>query len=95
MGVFARLLWKSRATEEASAAEARTGTEPAGPEAEETTAAEESARTTASAEGGTEDATARAETESVEGVAKESAEIPQQHSADEVADSTAREGARR
>ncbi|MGI5458537.1 hypothetical protein ACQEWB_36290 [Streptomyces sp. CA-249302] len=97
MGVFARLLRRSKATEEASTAEDRAGTATAEPVAEE--AAE--AKGPAEAEGTT--AVERTEAEPVAGSSDEATatvsgegvvEIPKQQSAEEAADSEAGEGAR-
>ncbi|MEV6173799.1 hypothetical protein AB0L99_37015 [Streptomyces sp. NPDC051954] len=87
MGVFARLFRRSKATEEASTAEAQAGTptaEPAADEAEGTEAAETKAPAEAAEEA----------VETVEATAGEGVEIPKQHSAEDSADRDADEGAR-
>ncbi|MET8803272.1 hypothetical protein [Streptomyces sp. NPDC004546] len=96
MGVFARLLGRSKATPEASAAEAQAGAEPEA-EAEETGSAEAKAAGSAEAKGpagdGHEDAAARSEdTADTADDASDGSGIPKQQSAEEAADS---EGARR
>lgn len=104
MGVFARLLRKSKATEEASTAEVQAGTQSADTEAEVTEAAKgsseasqasESTETPGSSEpsgSGCGAATAAAE---VTGAATtEDVEIPQQQTAAKAADNEAGEGAR-
>ncbi|KUO17531.1 hypothetical protein [Streptomyces dysideae] len=91
MGVFARLLRRSKAAEETSTAEAQADTLSAEP------AADEAAEVTEPAEAGTEETAGSTATEAVEAVAAESVEsveIPQQQSADKAADSEAGEGAR-
>ncbi|MEU1275046.1 hypothetical protein [Streptomyces sp. NPDC005799] len=90
MGVFARLLRRSKATEEASTAAAQDGTPTAQSAAvtEEPAEAKESAEANGSAEAARMTNGTEAET-SGEGV-----EIPQQQSAEEAADSEAGEGAR-
>jgi hypothetical protein len=89
MGVFARLLRRSKATEEASTAAAQDSTPTAQSEAaEEPTAAEEPAE----ANGPAEAAEAKGETDA--DTSGEGVEIPQQQSAEEAADSEAGEGAR-
>ncbi|MEV6296093.1 hypothetical protein AB0M41_37990 [Streptomyces sp. NPDC051896] len=93
MGVFARLLGRSKATPEASAAEAQAGAEPEA-EAEETGSAEAKAAGSAEATGpagdGHEDAAARPE--DTADSADDGSGIPKQQSAEEAADS---EGAHR
>ena len=91
MGVFARLLRRSKATEEASAAEAPVGT----PAAAEPTAEEGVADQTAQAKGsaGSEDAVEEA-TKPVVDSAAEAVDIPKQQSVAEAADSEAGESAR-
>ncbi|MDH6222161.1 hypothetical protein [Streptomyces pseudovenezuelae] len=103
MGVFARLLRRSKATEEASTAEAQDGavTAPAESVAEEAAEAKGSAKTS---EDQSEDAgaaeveptAAQAETpaETVESGSGEGVDIPKQQSAEATADSEAGEGAR-
>ena len=93
MGVFARLLRRSKATEEASVAEAQADTTTAGPGAQEAAEAKGSAeagvveRTEAEAEqtvAQTRTVAQTAEADSGDGV-----EIPKQQSAEEAADSEA------
>jgi hypothetical protein len=85
MGVFARLLRRSKAAEEASAAEAQTGPVTAGSDAETPDEAKGSP--------GTE---GEAPTEESSGAtASDGVDIPKQQSADEAADSEAGEGARK
>ncbi|MCX5261888.1 hypothetical protein OOK27_48540 [Streptomyces canus] len=109
MGVFARLLRRSKATEEASTAEAQADIRTAEPAAEEageakgSTDAKAEVETEPQAEGRTEagvaepagaqDADGVTATEAVEDAA-EGVEIPKQQSADEAADREAGEGAR-
>ncbi|MGW2649149.1 hypothetical protein ACWC2T_30580 [Streptomyces sp. NPDC001393] len=97
MGVFARLLGRSKTTPEASAAEAQTGTEPAGAEAEEAESAEAEAAGSAEAKSsdgdGSEDVAARSDAETDD--PSDGSGIPKQQSAEEAADSEADEGARR
>ncbi|OUD03226.1 hypothetical protein [Streptomyces swartbergensis] len=87
MGVFARLLRRSKATEEAPA-EAQAGKATAGTEAEETAGAEAAKGADGAAEA-VESATAAAEVTETEGV-----DIPKQQSTDKAADNEAGEGAR-
>ncbi|MEU6070299.1 hypothetical protein ABZ864_39150 [Streptomyces sp. NPDC047082] len=98
MGVFARLLGKSKATQETSAAEARTGAEPAGAEAEEVAqeTTEDAATGSSEAKGaaGDRDEGTATEADAAKGAAAESAEIPKQQSAEKAADNDAGEGAR-
>ncbi|MEU1403751.1 hypothetical protein ABZ471_15510 [Streptomyces sp. NPDC005728] len=90
MGVFARLLGRSKATqEEAAAAAPQTDTESAAAEAAEAAPAAEATGTTEEGREG-----AAAEPEAAGAATAEGAEIPKQQSADEVADSEAGEGAR-
>ncbi|MFF2200142.1 hypothetical protein [Streptomyces sp. NPDC058145] len=99
MGVFARLLGRSKAKREASAAEVRGEGAPGEAATPEAVEGAETAEATGSSEDGHEGAAAGAEaagtsvTEDAEGA--EGAEIPKQQSADEAADSEAGEGARR
>ncbi|MFF0835122.1 MULTISPECIES: hypothetical protein [unclassified Streptomyces] len=97
MGVFARLLGRSKPKPEAPAAVARTGDGPgeaAAPEAVEVVA--ETADAADSSGDGHEDAAAGAQAAGARGAeGGEGADIPKQQSADEVADSEAGEGARR
>ncbi|MEU1197952.1 hypothetical protein ABZ446_17205 [Streptomyces sp. NPDC005813] len=85
MGVFARLLRKSKATEEASTAEVQTGPRGAAAEAETAEEAKASSET-----GGPATAEKTAAT-----AAEEDVEIPQQQTADKAADNEAGEGARK
>ncbi|MGW6908611.1 hypothetical protein [Streptomyces sp. NPDC054940] len=101
MGVFARLLRRSKAAEEASTVEAQADTPTAEPVTEvaaEAAEAKESAETKADeakADEAAESTAARSTAaESVETDADDSVEIPKQQSADETADSEAGEGAR-
>ncbi|MFE6335304.1 hypothetical protein ACFVP3_35605 [Streptomyces sp. NPDC057806] len=94
MGVLARLLRRSKASEETSAAEAGAGTTAAGSEAEET--AQPLEATEAKGSAGTE-ALAPQEATATEAVGSEPAdgvEIPKQQSADEAAEREAGESAR-
>ncbi|MEU0785317.1 hypothetical protein ABZ341_27520 [Streptomyces sp. NPDC006173] len=84
MGVFTRLLRRSKATEEASTAEAQAPAGPAGTEAEVAVDAEGSS----GSEGGATAATAEAGT-------AEDVDIPRQQTADQAADNEAGDGARR
>ncbi|WP_416960186.1 hypothetical protein [Streptomyces sp. Agncl-13] len=94
MGVFDRILRRSKATEEASTAEAQAGTQTAGPLTAE--AADEATETEAGT--GAEDTVETTATEAVETVeaadAVDSVEIPKQQSAEVAADNEAGEGAR-
>ncbi|WP_371668750.1 hypothetical protein OG985_14425 [Streptomyces sp. NBC_00289] len=83
MGVFARLLRRSKATEETQGAEARAESAPA---AEEGTAEEQKPSET-----GTAEQSAVSETDEAGG---DGVDIPKQQSAEEVADSEAGESAR-
>ncbi|MGW7265614.1 hypothetical protein [Streptomyces sp. NPDC054842] len=85
MGVFARLLRRSKAAEEASTAEAEAGTVTAATDAE--------APDEAKGRPGTEGEAAAEE--SSEAGASDGVDIPKQQSADEAADSEAGEGARK
>jgi hypothetical protein len=87
MGVFARLLRRSKATEEAPA-EAQADKATAGTEAEGTTGAEAVKGADEAAEAA-ESATEAAEVTETEGV-----DIPKQQSTDKAADNEAGEGAR-
>ncbi|MGI5378711.1 hypothetical protein ACQEV2_31575 [Streptomyces sp. CA-251387] len=92
MGVFARLLRRSKATEETSTAAAPADTPTAEPAADEAAEAKETAEAKAEeADGSAAQPTAA---ESVEADTDDGVEIPKQQSADEVADSEAGEGAR-
>ncbi|MER7575735.1 hypothetical protein [Streptomyces sp. NPDC126514] len=93
MGVLARLLRRSKASEETSAAEAGAGTTAAGSEAE---TAQPLEATEAKGSAGTE-ALAPQEATATEAVGSEPAngvEIPKQQSADEAAEREAGESAR-
>ncbi|MFK4102602.1 hypothetical protein ACI2L1_21455 [Streptomyces sp. NPDC019531] len=110
MGVFARLLRRSKATEEASTAETQAATRTAEPTADE--AAEVKGSTGTEGEGTTEagnkaetgpdvtetaaaeDAEGSTATEAVDDGAFEDVEIPKQQSTDEAAEREAGEGAR-
>ncbi|MFJ8464113.1 hypothetical protein [Streptomyces swartbergensis] len=90
MGVFARLLRRSKATEEAPA-EAQADKATAGTEAEETAGAEAAK----GADGAAEAAESAAEAaESAEVTETEGVDIPKQQSTDKAADNEAGEGAR-
>ncbi len=91
MGVFARLLGRSKTTEEASAADEQTVAVTDGPAAEETAAAKGSPEVGS----GAETEIMAEKTEAVTVPATEVVEIPKQQSAEEAADSEAGEGARR
>ncbi|MET8562166.1 hypothetical protein ABZV75_16810 [Streptomyces flaveolus] len=97
MGVFARLLGRSKATPEASATAVSAGTEPEETEAEQAESAE--ARGAGSAEAkdasgdGHGDVTVRSDSGTDD--VSEGAGIPRQQAAGEAADSEAGEGARR
>ncbi|MFF8731189.1 hypothetical protein ACF073_32590 [Streptomyces sp. NPDC015171] len=103
MGVFARLLGRSKATPEASDATAEAGTEPDGAEVARTESAEaaeaqeagaaDAADANDAAGNGHEDVTVRPEA-GTDG-ASEGAGIPRQQSAEEVAAGETGEGARR
>ncbi|MET9835590.1 hypothetical protein ABZ078_41365 [Streptomyces sp. NPDC006385] len=95
MGVFARIFRRSKATEEASTAEAQADTPTAEPAAGEAAEAAETAETKESAEVEAEDAdrsTAAAESDDTD--TDDGVEIPKQQSVDEAADSEAGESAR-
>ena len=90
MGVFARLLRRSKATEEASTAEPQAGTQTVEPAAE---AAEAKGLAETEVPTGAEtDPTAEAP-ESVETASAEDVEIPKQQSAEDAADTEAGKGA--
>ncbi|MEU6226453.1 hypothetical protein [Streptomyces sp. NPDC047042] len=91
MGVFARLLGRSKTTEEASTADEQSVAVTEEPAAEETEAAKGSPETGSGAE--TEITAEKSEAVAV--VATEGVEIPKQQSAEEAADSEAGEGARK
>ncbi|MER5468490.1 hypothetical protein [Streptomyces sp. NPDC002685] len=84
MGVFARLLRRSKATEEAATAEAQAAAQPADTEAEVAAEANDSSEIEGEATAGT------AEADTAEDV-----DIPKQQTADQAADNEAGEGARR
>ncbi|MEU3935708.1 hypothetical protein AB0E85_27270 [Streptomyces sp. NPDC029044] len=88
MGVFARLLRRSKATAETPAAEARTDAAKAGPE-EETAEAKEAKGTDGAGEATEPAGEAAAEPTESEGV-----DIPKQQSTEKAADNEAGEGAR-
>ncbi|MYS89867.1 MULTISPECIES: hypothetical protein [Streptomyces] len=90
MGVFARLLRRSKATEEAApAAEAQADKATAGTEAEETAGADAAAKGADGAAEAAEPVAEAAEVTETEGV-----DIPKQQSTDKAADNEAGEGAR-
>jgi hypothetical protein len=89
MGVFARLLRRSKATEEAPAAEAQADQAPAGTDAEDTAGAEAAVKGADEAAEAAEPAAEAAEVTETEGV-----DIPKQQSTDKAADNEAGEGAR-
>ncbi|MBX9365277.1 hypothetical protein [Streptomyces sp. WAC04114] len=91
MGVFARLLRRSKATAETPAAEAQTDTAKAGPETETTEAAE--TKGTGGAEEAAEPA-ADATPEASKSTESEGVDIPKQQSTEKAADNEAGEGAR-
>ena len=91
MGVFARLLGRSKTTEEASTADEQAVAVTDEPSAEETEAAKGSPETGSGAE---TEITAE-KTEAVTVPAAEVVEIPKQQSAEEAADSETGGGARR
>ncbi|MET7684166.1 hypothetical protein [Streptomyces sp. NPDC005423] len=99
MGVFARLLRRSKATEEGSTAEAQAAPETAEAAAEqvvvgEATVADPTGSTDGTAAKEAEDAEVAAETEAEGSAGAEAVEIPKQQSAEKAADSGAGEGAR-
>ncbi|MER5576774.1 hypothetical protein [Streptomyces massasporeus] len=91
MGVFVRLLRRSKATAETPAAEAQTDTAKAEPETEAAEAAE-----TKGTDGAEEAAepTAEATTEASTSTESEGVDIPKQQSTEKAADNEAGEGAR-
>ncbi|MFD7245743.1 MULTISPECIES: hypothetical protein [Streptomyces] len=91
MGVFARLLRRSKATAETPAAETQSDTAKAGPETETAEAAE-----TKGTDGAEEAAepTAEATTEASKSTESEGVDIPKQQSTEKAADNEAGEGAR-
>ncbi|WP_338783524.1 hypothetical protein [Streptomyces sp. DG1A-41] len=88
MGVFARLLRRSKATEEATAAEAQADEATVGAEAEESAGAEAAKGTDGAAEAA-QPAAEAAEVTETKGI-----DIPKQQSTDKAADNEAGEGAR-
>ncbi|MBZ9639518.1 hypothetical protein [Streptomyces sp. PSKA30] len=90
MGVFARLLRRSKAKEEAATAETQADTPSAGSEADEAGEAKGTTEAEAEAGAGTETTTA---TDEGDGTGPEAVGIPQQQSAGKAADSEADEGA--
>ncbi|KOV99862.1 hypothetical protein ADK65_17220 [Streptomyces sp. NRRL B-1140] len=97
MGVFARLLRRSKATAETPAAEAQPETAKAGTEADTTEAQTAQAAPTAGAKGDDEaPEAAEPAAESTASVAEsEGVDIPQQQSTEKAADNEAGEGARK
>ncbi|MFF7451967.1 MULTISPECIES: hypothetical protein [unclassified Streptomyces] len=93
MGVFARLLRRSKATEETSTTEAGAAPLTAEPEVEEA-AAEAPAGTEPKAGSEAGEPVEPTATESVESGAAEGVDIPKQQSADEAADRDAGDSAR-
>ncbi|SMQ19404.1 hypothetical protein SAMN06272771_5884 [Streptomyces sp. Ag82_O1-12] len=91
MGVFARLLRRSKATAETPAAEAQTDTAKAGPETEAAEAVE--TKGTGGAEEPAEP-TAEATSEASKSTESEGVDIPKQQSTEKAADNEAGEGAR-
>ncbi|MFE9023698.1 hypothetical protein ACFYNL_34700 [Streptomyces sp. NPDC007808] len=94
MGVFARLFRRSKATEEASTAEAQADTPSAEPAAEGAAQAQESAAAEVEEAKTESDKDRSTAAESVDADTDDGVEIPKQQSADEAADSEAGEGAR-
>ncbi|MET7698419.1 MULTISPECIES: hypothetical protein [unclassified Streptomyces] len=95
MSVFARLLRRSKATEEASTAEVQADTltpEPAADAAEEV---KESSRTETETEAEVEAEVEATAEETVEAATTEDVEIPQQQTAEKAADNEAGESARK
>lgn len=90
MGVFARLLGRSKATEEASTAAVQADTPTADTEAEVT----EEAKGSSEKSEGSESEGGAAASESAEATAKDDVEIPQQQTAEKAADNEAGESAR-
>jgi hypothetical protein len=93
MGVFARLLRRSKTTEEAATTEAQADAPKAEAEAQET--AEAKGSTKAEADARAEDAVEETAAAADEDTSGEGVDIPKQQSADEAADSEAGEGARK
>ncbi|MFF0161009.1 hypothetical protein ACFYRY_26255 [Streptomyces sp. NPDC005263] len=94
MGVFARLLRRSKTTEEAATAEAGTDASTAEAAAQEPAEVKGSSENEVEADARTEDAVEETATPSTEDSAGDGVEIPKQQSAEEVADSGAGESAR-
>lgn len=96
MGVFARLLGRSKAAEEASTAAVQVDTRTADTEAEVTEEAKGSSEKSEGAEspGGSAGEGGAAATEPAEATAKDDVEIPQQQTAEKAADNEAGESAR-
>jgi hypothetical protein len=96
MGVFARLLRRSKATAETPAAEAQNETAKAGTEAETVEAQTAEAARTAEAKGdGENPEAAEPAAEATPGVTEsEAVDIPKQQSTEKAADNEAGEGAR-
>ncbi|MER5906683.1 hypothetical protein ABT150_42640 [Streptomyces mirabilis] len=90
MGVFARLLGRSKATEEASTAAVQADTQTADTEAEVT----EEAKGSSEKSEGSESEGGVAASEPAEATAKDDVEIPQQQTAEKAADNEAGESAR-
>ncbi|MCT9109950.1 hypothetical protein [Streptomyces mirabilis] len=90
MGVFARLLGRSKATEEASTAAVQADTPTADTEAEVT----EEAKGSSEKSEGSESEGGAAASEPAEATAKDDVEIPQQQTAEKAADNEAGESAR-
>lgn len=90
MGVFARLLGRSKATEEASTAAVQADTPTADTEAEVT----EEAKGSSEKSEGSESEGGAAASETAEATAKDDVEIPQQQTAEKAADNEAGESAR-
>ncbi|MFJ5733296.1 hypothetical protein [Streptomyces paradoxus] len=88
MGVFARLLRRSKVTAETPATEAQTDTAKAGPEEEAAEATE------AQGTGGAGQAAKPADEAAIEVTESESVDIPKQQSTEKAADNEAGEGAR-
>ncbi|WSI44357.1 hypothetical protein OG585_32680 [Streptomyces sp. NBC_01340] len=96
MGVFARLLGRSKAAEEASTAAVQVDTRTADTEAEVTEEAKGSSEKPEGSEspGGSAGEGGAVATEPAEATAKDDVEIPQQQTAEKAADNEAGENAR-
>ncbi|WP_458246035.1 hypothetical protein [Streptomyces sp. MAI_2237] len=94
MGVFARLLRRSKVTEEASSVEVSADARTTGPEAEEAAEAKGPAGTDERTATESTEPTAAEDGEDGEAGSDVGVEIPQQQSAEATADSEAGEGAR-